>query len=60
MYRLEFCGVAKWVDERLTEVFSDGSAILKSYMRECVGGRLEGQPKKRWIDSVNHCLKKKA
>ena len=29
-------------------------------MRECVGSRLVGRPRKRWIDSVNDCLKKRS
>ena len=28
-------------------------------MEECVGSRLVGRPRKRWIDSVNDCLKKR-
>ena len=29
------------------------------YVGECVGSRLVGCPRKRWIDSVNDCLKKR-
>ena len=57
-----------WV-KGLTKVFSDGSAILKEwgiigllkrYMwEECVGSRLVGQLRKRWIDLVNEYLKKR-
>ena len=29
------------------------------YVGECAGGRLVGRPRKRWIDTVKECLKKK-
>ena len=29
------------------------------YMGKCAGSRLLGRPRKRWIDSVNDCLKKR-
>ena len=30
------------------------------YAGECVGSCLIGRPRKRWIDSMNDCLNKKA
>ena len=32
----------------------------RGYVRECVGNRLLGRLRKRWIVSVNECLKKKS
>ena len=29
------------------------------YVRECAGSRSAGRPRKRWIDSVKDCLKKR-
>ena len=29
------------------------------YVRECAGSRSVGRPRKRWIDSVKDCLKKR-
>ena len=29
------------------------------YVGECAGNRSEGKPKKRWIDTVKECLRKR-
>ena len=29
------------------------------YVRECAGSRSVGRPRKRWIDTVKDCLKKR-
>ena len=47
----------------LIKVFYNGLAVFKEWrmiglLEECVGSRL-GQPQKRWIDSMNNCLKKR-
>ena len=54
-------GVMKGVDERSYESFLRWRMIglLKGFMWECVDNRLVGQPRKRWIDSMNDCLKKR-
>src|SRR5678815_5903274 len=31
----------------------------RMYSGECVGNRPAGRPKKKWIDSVNECLKER-
>ena len=52
----ELCGVTKAVDEnRSMKLFIEGSAILREWEmiglpKECVGRRLVGKPRKRWID----------
>ena len=34
--------------------------IAKSvYVGECAGSHLVGRPRKRWIDTMNECLRKK-
>ena len=64
----ELCGVAKGVDEIIYESIFRWLVIFKEwkghmwdiwiYVGEGVGGNL-GQPRKRWINSVNDYLKKK-
>ena len=29
------------------------------YVRECAGSRSAGRPRKRWLDTVKECLKKR-
>ena len=50
------------------KVFSNDTAILKEwrvigllkgYMWKCMGSHLAGQPWKRWVDSIDDCLKNK-
>ena len=48
-------------------MFSDGLVILKewglakrAYLRGCVGSRLVGRPRKRWIETAHDLLKKDA
>ena len=60
----ELCGVAKWIDESVLSWFSNiermekGSTAKRVYVGEYVGISLVSRPRKRWIDSVNDCLKK--
>ena len=38
----------------------EGDRIAKRvYVGECAGSRSVGRPKKRWIDTVKDCLKKR-
>ena len=41
------------------ERISNSRIARRVYERECAGSRLLGRPRKRWIDSVNDCLKKR-
>ena len=52
----------------MKKLFSDGSAmwiewrmigLLSVYVGQCGGSRSLGRPQKKWIDTVNVCLKKK-
>ena len=52
----------------MIKVFSDGSAtwrewrmteLLREYVRESAGICLVVRPRKRWIDTVKDCLKKR-
>ena len=66
---VELCGFGKWVEERIGESILQWFSPIESmennkifkrvYVEECVGSRLVGRPWKRWIDSVNDCLKKR-
>ena len=59
----ELCGVTKG----LMKVFSDASAkrmendriANRVYVGKCGGSRSVGRPRKRWIDTVENCLKKR-
>src|SRR5678815_5068657 len=63
----ELCGVKKWVNERINESvlrwfdhmerMNDSRLVKRMYSGECVGNRPAGRPKKKWIESVNECLK---
>ena len=65
----ELCGVTKGVEERIDEGVLRGFGHLVSikkeriakrvYIGECAGNHSEGRPRKRWIDTVNDCLKKR-
>ena len=65
----ELCGVTKMVDERMDESVLRWSGHWERiendriangvYVRECVGGRSVGRLWKRWIDTVQDCLKKR-
>ena len=37
----------------------NGRIAKPVYVGVCVGSRLIGRPQKRWIDSMNDCLKKR-
>ena len=65
----ELCGVRKGLDERIDEgVFRWFSHVERMeidriakrvYLGECVGNRSVGRPRKRWIDTVKECLRKR-
>ena len=65
----ELCGVMKGVDERTDEGalwwFSyikrrENDRIAKRvYVEECAGSRYLDGPRKRWVDTMKDCLKKK-
>ena len=64
---LEFCGVAKGVDERIYEIvlhwfdhikeIEDDRIAEWMYVGKCDCSRLLGLLRKRWIDFVNDFLK---
>ena len=65
----ELCGVTLGVDERINEVFHrwfgheerrENDRIAKRvYVGKCASSRSVGRPRKRWIDTVRECLKKR-
>src|SRR5678816_3860301 len=65
----ELCGVKKGVNERINEStlrwfdhverMNDSWLVKRMYSGECVGNRPAGRPKKKWIYSVNECLKER-
>ena len=65
----ELCGVAKGVDERIDESvlrwvghierLENDRISKRMYIGECVGSRSIGRLRKRWIDFVCDCLKKR-
>ena len=65
----ELCGVKKGVDERIDEgVFRlfghvekmERDRITKRvFVGDCTGTRSVGKPRKRWIDAVKDCLRKR-
>ena len=34
--------------------------LLRVYVRECAGSHSVGKPRKRWIDTVKECLRKRS
>ena len=61
-------GVTKGVDEKTDDVLRwfghvermENDRIAKRvYVGECAGSRSVGRPRKRWIDTVKDCLKKR-
>ena len=48
-------GVLRWFDhvERMEKAW----IAKRVYVGECAGSRSESKPKKRWIDTVNDCLR---
>ena len=61
----ELCGVKKGLAEEMLPWFGhvermERDKIAKRvYVGECVGRRSVGRPRKRWIDTVKECLKKR-
>ena len=65
----ELCGVRKVLDERIDESVlrwfghverMERDRIAKRvYAEECAGSRSVGRPRKRWIDAVKECLRKR-
>ena len=65
----ELCGVKKWLDGRINEgvlrwfghvVRMERNMTAKRvYAGECAGSRSVGRPRKRWIDTVKECLRKR-
>ena len=63
------CGVKRGLDERIDEgVFQWFGHVERMerdwipkrvYVGDCAGSRSVGRPRKRWIDTVNECLKKR-
>ena len=62
-------GVTKGVDEKIdegvlrwfgpVERMENGRVAKKVYMGECAGSRSVGKQRKRWIETVKDCLKKR-
>ena len=50
-------GVLRWFDH--VERMENDRIAKRNYVGEYFGGRLVGKPRKRWIDTVEDCLKKK-
>ena len=48
--------ILRWFNH--IERIGNGRNAKTVYMGECVGSRLVGGPRKKWIDSVIECLKK--
>ena len=65
----ELCKVTKGVDKRIDEVIlwwfgqverMEKDRIAKRvYVGECAGSHSVGRPRKRWIDTVKDCKKKR-
>ena len=61
----ELCGVRKGLDESVLRWFGhvermERDRIAKSvYVGECAFTRSLGRPRKRWIDTMKECLKKR-
>ena len=47
----ELCGVDEKIDGHIEKI------ARRVYVRECAGSGSVGRPRKRWIDTVNDCLK---
>ena len=57
--------VTKGVDERLMKVFPGGSVMWRGWrmiglLREYDGSRSVDMPRKRWIDTMKDCLRKRS
>ena len=65
----ELCRVRKFLDERIDEGvlrwFGHGERMdrvriaKRVYVGECAGSCSVGRPRKRWIDNMKECLKKR-
>ena len=65
----ELCGVKRGLDESIgegvlrwfghVERMERNTFAKRVYVGECVGSRSLGRPRKRWINSVKECLKKR-
>ena len=65
----ELCGVTKGVGKRINEGVLRGFGHMermenyrsakKGFVGECAGSCSVGSPRKRWIDAVKECLKKR-
>ena len=63
------CEVTKGVDEKIdegvlrwsghVERMENDRIAKRVYVGECAGSRSVGRPRKRWIDTVKECLKKR-
>ena len=58
-------GVDKNIDKGVFRCFDHGERMENNriakriYVRECAGSRSAGRPRKRWINTVKNCLKKR-
>ena len=50
-------GVPRWFDHG--QRMENGRIAKRVYVGECAGSRSVGRPRKRWIDIVKDCLKKR-
>jgi len=65
----DICGVKKGVDELIDESvlrwyghverMGDERIVKRVYDSECLGVRSVGRPRKRWIDTVRECVRKR-
>ena len=65
----QLCGVTKGLDEKIAEGvlrwfahverMKNDRIAKRVYVGECAGRRLVGRLRKRWIDTVKDCLKKR-
>ena len=65
----ELCGVKKGLDERIdegvlrwfahVERMERGMIAKRVYVGEFAGSRSAGRPRKRWLDTMKECLKKR-
>ena len=65
----ELCRVKKGINEKIdegvlrwfghVERMENDRIFKRIYVEECVGSRSLGRPRKRWIDTVKDCLKKR-
>ena len=65
----ELCRVKKYLDERIdagvlrwfghVEKMGNDRLAKRVYVGECAGSHSVGRPRKRWIDTLKDCLKKR-